>query len=123
MLNLFYLLYFLDFFHFSLLFHVLTCNFFRFYQHLRINVFRAIENRRPILRSANSGISAFIDSLGKIQYQAGLNEEVSEIIELTLPKTPVLTFYTIYGDIFAFLCLFLTLVFSYNCLELSQDYD
>ena len=93
------------------------------YQHLRINVFRAIENRRPILRSANSGISAYIDSLGNIQYHAGLNEEASEIIELVLPKTPVQTFYTIYGDIFAFLCLFLTLVFSYNCLELSQDYD
>ncbi len=93
------------------------------YQHLRINVFRAVENKRPILRSANSGISAFIDSLGNIKYQAKLNERAVEIVEIVLPKTPVQTFYTIYGDIFAFLCLFLTLVFSYHCLDLAQDYD
>lgn len=93
------------------------------YQHLRINVFRAVENRRPILRSANSGISAFIDSVGNIQYQTKLDEKAVEIVEIVLLKTPVQTFYTIYGDIFAFLCLFLALVFSYHCLDLSQDYD
>lgn len=93
------------------------------YQHLRINVFRAVENNRPILRSATNGISAFIDSLGNIKYQSKLNEESTEIVELVLPKTPVQTFYTIYGDIFAFLCLFLTLVFSYHCLDAFQEND
>ena len=93
------------------------------YQHLIINIFRAVENRRPVLRSATTGISAYIDSFGNIKYQSKLNETEAEIMELILPKTPVQTFYTIYGDIFAFLCLFLTLVFSYNCLDLTQEND
>lgn len=93
------------------------------YQHLRINIFRAVENNRPILRSANSGLSAIIDSFGRIEYQSSLNEEEIKIFTLSLPQTPNHTFYTIYGDIFAFLCLFLTLAFSYNCLESEQNYD
>lgn len=93
------------------------------YQHLRINAFRAVENNRPILRSANSGISSYIDNFGKIQYHSNLNEEIVKIVELPLPVLANQTFYSIYGDIFAFLCLFLTLAFSYNCLEFTQDYD
>ena len=93
------------------------------YQHLGINVFRAVENNRPVLRSANTGISAFIDPFGKIKYRTLLNEKSVEIVEVSLPQVPSQTFYTIYGDIFAFLCLFLTLVFSYNCLDVFQKYD
>ena len=93
------------------------------YQHLGINVFRAVENNRPVLRSANTGISAFIDPFGKIKYHSLLNEKTVEIVEVSLPQVPSQTFYTIYGDIFAFLCLFLTLVFSYNCLDVFQKYD
>jgi len=36
------------------------------YQHLAASVFRAVENRLPVIRSANTGISAFIDSSGCI---------------------------------------------------------
>ena len=93
------------------------------YQHLRTNVFRAVENSRPVLRSSTNGISAFINNFGKIEYHSNLHEEAIKIVELVLPQNPIQTFYAIYGDIFAFLCLFLTLVFSYDCLEFSQDYD
>lgn len=93
------------------------------YQHLRLNVFRAVENNRPIVRSANSGLSAYINNSGKIEYHTNLDEQALEIIDLSLPLNPEQTFYTIYGDIFGFLCLFLTLVFSYNCLGLSQEND
>jgi apolipoprotein N-acyltransferase len=43
-------------------------------QHLEIAAFRAIETRRPVLRAANSGYSAVIDSRGRMESQLGLFE-------------------------------------------------
>jgi len=36
------------------------------YQHAQASVFRAVENRVPLVRAANTGLSCFIDSKGKI---------------------------------------------------------
>jgi apolipoprotein N-acyltransferase len=36
-------------------------------QHLACNVFRAVENRRPMLVAANEGLTAHIDGSGKVQ--------------------------------------------------------
>jgi apolipoprotein N-acyltransferase len=36
-------------------------------QHTAISVFRAVENRVPVIRSVNTGISCYIDSLGRLR--------------------------------------------------------
>jgi len=70
------------------------------YQHLGMAVFRAIENRRPMIRAANTGFSAFITPTGAIQSKSGLFVEAvlkGSIIAGTFP----LTFYSRFGDLFA----------------------
>jgi len=42
------------------------------YQHFSMAVFRAVENRKPLVRAANTGISGFIDSSGRIIASSGL---------------------------------------------------
>lgn len=75
------------------------------YQHLRANVFRAVENRRPMLRSANTGVSAWIDSLGKIRFETGLNRQESSVFNFVFKDRDTKTFYTLHGDVFAYGCL------------------
>jgi apolipoprotein N-acyltransferase len=78
------------------------------YQHLSIATFRAIENRVFIARAANTGISAFIDPKGRIVQQGRLFEE--EALKGTIRLMKERTFYTLYGDVFAWICSAFTLV-------------
>ncbi len=68
------------------------------YQHFSMVVFRAIENRTPIARAANTGVSGFIDSRGKIQGTTSLFVPVQITSELKYYGEK--TFYTRYGDVF-----------------------
>jgi apolipoprotein N-acyltransferase len=54
------------------------------YQHLDVARMRAIEQGLPVIRSANTGISAVIDSLGRVLQYIKLNDE--GIIDANLPK-------------------------------------
>jgi len=74
------------------------------YQHFIVNIFRAVETRRPVIRAANNGISAVIDPWGRVLAEKGLNE--SGILTV---KTPVYTGlglspYTARGEWFMYLC-------------------
>jgi apolipoprotein N-acyltransferase len=44
-------------------------------QHFQFGAFRAIEQRRPLLRCANSGYSAHIDATGAVRSRTDLFEE------------------------------------------------
>jgi apolipoprotein N-acyltransferase len=72
------------------------------YQHLAIARWRAIENRRYLLRAANSGISAVIDPAGRIQGATGILREA--VCEGRFAFVDQQSFYSRYGDVFAFLC-------------------
>lgn len=66
-------------------------------QHLNLSRLRAIENRRYIARSANTGISCFITPKGDIINQLEYEKEgvLTEIIQTNEKLTP----YTRYGDV------------------------
>jgi apolipoprotein N-acyltransferase len=78
-------------------------------QHLNYARLRAIENRRSIARSANTGISAFINQRGDIVEQKGWWERGYLTGSLNLNEDK--TIFTLYGDIIGRLSRFLTFLF------------
>lgn len=66
------------------------------YQHLQHARDRAVESGRPVIRVANTGISAVIDSYGRILRALPLNER--GVIDTILPEQTVMTLYAQYGD-------------------------
>lgn len=65
-------------------------------QHLSFSVLRAIETRRSLARSANTGISCFINQRGEIQQALPYWE--SGVIRQTINANNTITFYVKYGD-------------------------
>ena len=78
-------------------------------QHLNYARLRAIENRRSIARSANTGISAFINQRGDIVQRTAWWER--GYLTGTLNLNSEKTIYTIHGDIIGRLSRFLTFLF------------
>ncbi len=86
-------------------------------QHMAHGVFRAVENRVPMVRVANSGVSCAIDHRGRVQDVIADGEgkvrvpgfRVTPV--LTPPDRMALTFYTRHGDVFAVAMLLPGLVF------------
>ena len=63
---------------------------------------RAVENRVPIVRAANTGISAIVDVDGRIRWQTDLFTATARAD--TVSWVGVRTLYTRYGDVFTALC-------------------
>ena len=68
-------------------------------QHAKQAIYRAVENRRPVIRCTNTGISMIIEPSGNITQQLPLNSE--GVMSGTIIPSNRATFYTQYGDIFA----------------------
>ncbi len=83
-------------------------------QHLANSVFRAAETKLPLVRAANTGVTAFINRFGAVQrtLEVGGNTFVEGVLlgEVAVPLRPAETFYTRHGDLFSLLALVLTLV-------------
>lgn len=70
------------------------------YQHLSMAVFRSVETRRPMIRAANTGFSAYINTRGRIQAISPLFTEA--VLHHAVALSP--RGYTVYsrvGDLFA----------------------
>ena len=68
-------------------------------QHLSFAQLRAIETRRDIARSANTGISAFINQKGEITEQSKYGEKIA--LKGTVQLNDKRTFYVRFGDYIA----------------------
>ena len=73
------------------------------YQHFSIALFRAVENRRALIRSANTGISGFVDPAGRIIEPTALFADAA--IAQRVPLISRYSLYTHLGDLFAGACL------------------
>ena len=77
-------------------------------QHLRMARVRAIENRRWIVRTTNSGITVSIDPYGRI-YRS-LPADVRAATDLPYDFRTDTTIYTRFGDWFAWLCVIVSVI-------------
>jgi apolipoprotein N-acyltransferase len=82
------------------------------YQHFSTAVFRAVENRVFIARAANTGVTGLIDPKGKIVKQGRIFTE--EAMNGTIRLSNRKTFYTLYGDVFAWACAACSLLLLVN---------
>ena len=69
-------------------------------QHFALAVFRAVENRRVLVRVATQGISGFVDPVGHPFHESAAHEGV--LIGKVIPQD-VVTVYVAYGDWFVWL--------------------
>jgi apolipoprotein N-acyltransferase len=76
------------------------------WQHLSMAVFRAIETRKSLARAANTGISGFIDPLGRMTQLSPLFEACHRTLDVPLLEGS--TLYTTFGHNFAPICLLLS---------------
>jgi apolipoprotein N-acyltransferase len=81
------------------------------YQHVQSSIFRAVENRVNVARAANTGVSCIISPKGEIIAAVGSGHGeifVDGFAIGDIALTRIKTFYTAYGDLFAFACMLLT---------------
>lgn len=76
-------------------------------QHFSMTVFRAVENKRPLVRAATAGVSGFVDPVGRAIATSAQTE--GTLIEHITPRRE-LTIYAQYGDWFPISCLGIALV-------------
>lgn len=72
-------------------------------QHLQLARMRAVENRRWVLRPTNDGVTASIDPAGRIVDRLPPYEQLSGKLQYKFIREQ--SFYTRFGDWFAWLCL------------------
>lgn len=76
------------------------------HQHFGMVVLRAVENRVAFARSANTGVSGIIDPYGRIVEATPVFTQ--EGLQGQLPLRTTTTFYTEYGDVFAYVCVIIS---------------
>ncbi|HEX8750345.1 MAG TPA: apolipoprotein N-acyltransferase [Nitrospira sp.] len=77
-------------------------------QHFSMVVLRSVENHRAFARAANTGISGFIDPFGRILKSSPIFTQTA--LQASIPVRQPHTFYSRYGDVFAYGCMIISLL-------------
>ncbi|NUQ27667.1 MAG: apolipoprotein N-acyltransferase [Acidobacteriaceae bacterium] len=89
------------------------------WQHLNMARMRAIENRRWVLRDTNTGVTGAIDPYGHLREQAP--RHIRTAIAVGFDYADKMTFYTQFGDVFAYGCSLVVITFlAYGALRVKQ---
>jgi len=78
-------------------------------QHFAHAVFRAVENRTYVVRSANTGISGMVDPYGAVHTQTDLDREAAVTVSIGPRFAP--PFYARHGNVFVWASVILSAVF------------
>jgi apolipoprotein N-acyltransferase len=93
------------------------------YEHLALSVYRAVESRLDLVRAVNTGVSAFIDSTGKV-FASSPSVDPDEqkdakpvglMGEIAVQKA--FTFYATMGEWFGGLCLLILVILGVRALD------
>ena len=76
-------------------------------EHLALASFRSIENRRALVRVTNTGVSAFVDPVGRVVSHTGI--WTREVLVGRIPLMKGRTAYSVLGDWLGWLCAGITL--------------
>jgi apolipoprotein N-acyltransferase len=72
-------------------------------QHFSQGLIRSVENGVPLVRACNTGVTAAVDSLGrvlaKLQNAQGDVEKLSGCLWVEVPKAHYTTFFSFFGDL------------------------
>lgn len=84
------------------------------WQHFQLAALRAIENRVPLVRSTNTGLSGQVTLAGEFQLTGLPFRESASLVEVKVPINPIFTPFKALGEWFASLCLIFSLsIFLY----------
>jgi apolipoprotein N-acyltransferase len=92
-------------------------------QHLQSSVFRAVENRVPVVRAANTGVSCFVSYTGEILSRVnkgGGSIFVEGYRTENINTARARSLYTVWGDYFVMICAFLLAAFCLSELKIAR---
>jgi len=91
------------------------------YQHFAMSLFRAVENRLYLVRSANTGISALVSPAGEVITSTGIFERTGlhGSVGFLAMESP----YSRYGDVFVYFCFFFSAIMFIYSLRRKAIHD
>jgi apolipoprotein N-acyltransferase len=81
------------------------------WEHLALATFRAVEHRRYLVRSTNSGVSAFIDPVGRVMDHTGTFTEEAKVASVRWMHPH--TVFEVVGEVPAYLAGLIAVVFAF----------